>query len=521
MPARTVVAVATVVALAGCASTAVDQNLADVRQLSRERLGSDVKWLTTDDARRQAETDVDALLAKPLSGDDAVRIALAYSPALQTLLYEAAASSAAATQSARLPNPVFAFERLARNEGGVRELEITRSLSFSVLDLLLLPARLRLADYQQQATRLTLASNVVQAASEARQAWVNAVAAQQSVQYAQQVKATADASAEIARRMQAVGNFSKLQRAREQAFAADAVAQLARASQAARSAREMLVRSLGLNERQAAALQLPDRLPLREDYGAYRTAYDIARHYRDEIVPLRKTIAEENMLRYNGMLIGVFELLADSRDQIASVMQAIEAQRDFWLADAALQTTLIGKPRHMAMSMPRLAPAARPRRDYAAYLTDPGTKMTTERRKFLVGGAGAGMAVAAASVSRVAMAALPEPVMQTKPDTMPPLVPNTGRPYNPVVTLNGWTLPWRMNNGVKEFHLVAEPVVREMAPGFKAHLWGYNGQSPGPDDRGGRRRPGAHLRHQQAARAHQRSTGTASACPTAWTASPA
>ncbi len=78
------------------------------------------------------------------------------------------------------------------------------------------------------------------------------------------------------------------------------------------------------------------------------------------------------------------------------------------------------------------------------------------------------------------MAALPEPVVQTKADTMPPLAPNTGRPYNPVVTLNGWTLPWRMNASVKEFHLVAEPVVREMAPGFKAHLWGYNGQSPGP-----------------------------------------
>jgi FtsP/CotA-like multicopper oxidase with cupredoxin domain len=106
--------------------------------------------------------------------------------------------------------------------------------------------------------------------------------------------------------------------------------------------------------------------------------------------------------------------------------------------------------------------------------------MTTNRRRFLTGTAGAGMAVAAAAVSKVAMAALPEPVIQTKPDTMPPLVPNTGRTYNPVVTLNGWTLPWRMNNGVKEFHLVAEPVVREMAPGFKAHLWGYNGQSPGP-----------------------------------------
>jgi manganese oxidase len=102
--------------------------------------------------------------------------------------------------------------------------------------------------------------------------------------------------------------------------------------------------------------------------------------------------------------------------------------------------------------------------------------MNIARRHWLA----AGSAVAAASVSKAAMAALPELVIQDKPDTMPPLVPNSGRPYNPVVTLNGWTLPWRMNSGVKEFHLVAEPVVREMTPGFKAHLWGYNGQSPGP-----------------------------------------
>ena len=102
------------------------------------------------------------------------------------------------------------------------------------------------------------------------------------------------------------------------------------------------------------------------------------------------------------------------------------------------------------------------------------------RRDFFKFAGMAGGAVAAASVSKVAMAALPEPVIQTSPDTMDPLTPNTGRPYNPVVTLNGWTLPWRMNNGVKEFHLVAEPVVREMAPGMVAHLWGYNGQSPGP-----------------------------------------
>ncbi len=83
---------------------------------------------------------------------------------------------------------------------------------------------------------------------------------------------------------------------------------------------------------------------LRESHGAYRTAYDIAVHYRDEVVPLRRTIAEENLLRYNGMLIGVFELLADAREQVASVVQAIDAERDFWLADAALQAALVGKP---------------------------------------------------------------------------------------------------------------------------------------------------------------------------------
>ena len=49
-----------------------------------------------------------------------------------------------------------------------------------------------------------------------------------------------------------------------------------------------------------------------------------------------------------------------------------------------------------------------------------------------------------------------------------------------MVTLNGWTLPCRMNGEWKEFHLVAEEVEREIAPGMTAKLWGYNGQTPGP-----------------------------------------
>jgi manganese oxidase len=103
--------------------------------------------------------------------------------------------------------------------------------------------------------------------------------------------------------------------------------------------------------------------------------------------------------------------------------------------------------------------------------------MPNRRNFFKTAGA---VALGATAVSRVGAASLPEAVIQTSPTMQPPLVPNTGRPYNPVATLNGWSLPWRMNNGVKEFHLVAEPVVREFAPGMKANLWGYNGSSPGP-----------------------------------------
>src|SRR6185369_12025543 len=102
----------------------------------------------------------------------------------------------------------------------------------------------------------------------------------------------------------------------------------------------------------------------------------------------------------------------------------------------------------------------------------------SNRRSFLANGAAA--LIGAGLVSRAGAAGLPEAPLQSNASTAPPLVPPDGRPYNPVVTLNGWSLPWRMKDGVKEFHLLAEPVVREIAPGMKANLWGYNGQSPGP-----------------------------------------
>jgi manganese oxidase len=101
------------------------------------------------------------------------------------------------------------------------------------------------------------------------------------------------------------------------------------------------------------------------------------------------------------------------------------------------------------------------------------------RRNF-VATSGLALIGAAAVSGRAQAAAIPEAPIQPSPLMQPPLHPKSGPDYQPVATLNGWTLPWRMNGDWKEFHLVAEPVIREIAPGMKAHLWGYNGQSPGP-----------------------------------------
>ena len=441
--------------LAGCASVDMDRAVQDANQSTRDFTQGKLELSRTDDRRKARQQLSAQLLGKPLSRDDAVQLALANSPAMQSLLAQSWADLAAATQIGRIANPVFTFERIRMGS----ELELGRLLSVGLLDILTLPYRQEISRNQVAQARIQLSANVVEQVGQVRQAWVRAVAARQLLEYAEQVNKTAQASAELARRMQQVGNFTKLQRARQQVFYADSAAQLASARHADTAAREELVRLLGLDDAQAGQLQLPERLPelpkeprgatevsastaqqrldvqlarlqldvagrsqglsllnslvdveagvrrdtvfendgsgerstrkgyelairlpifdagavqraamnatslaavnrydsvtrsvssqLRESYSAYRTAYDLARHYRDEIVPLRKTMAEENLLRYNGMLIGVFELLADTRDQIGSVMQAINAQQQFWLADASLSAAVIGKP--MAM----------------------------------------------------------------------------------------------------------------------------------------------------------------------------
>ena len=71
------------------------------------------------------------------------------------------------------------------------------------------------------------------------------------------------------------------------------------------------------------------RSEARSAYDAYRSTYDIARHYRNSVVPLRKKIEEESVLTYNGMITNTFELLADTRARIEANIQALQATSVF------------------------------------------------------------------------------------------------------------------------------------------------------------------------------------------------
>jgi outer membrane protein TolC len=84
------------------------------------------------------------------------------------------------------------------------------------------------------------------------------------------------------------------------------------------------------------------RSEARSAYQAYRSNYDIARHYRNSVVPLRTKIEEQSLLTYNGMITNTFELLADSREKVNSSLLAINAKRDFWLAEASLAPAIYG-----------------------------------------------------------------------------------------------------------------------------------------------------------------------------------
>ncbi|OAI67745.1 RND transporter, partial [Ralstonia solanacearum] len=211
-------------ALAGCASFSTDGGFGPAQQAARTRLDKDAVWVRSDADRALVQTRTHELLARPLSMEDAVQVALLNNPGLQARYADLGIAEADLVQAGRLPNPGFTFSRVH----SANDLQITRLFSLDVLQLLALPFATQVEQRRFAQARLATADDTLRLAAETRRAYVNAVAAQQLAVYADQVNDAAQAGAELAARMARAGNFSKLDHLREQAFYADAAAGQAR-----------------------------------------------------------------------------------------------------------------------------------------------------------------------------------------------------------------------------------------------------------------------------------------------------
>ncbi len=445
------IAMAAALLLSGCASLSGDGGFKSAATVSEQRTGAPAsvagRLPQNDDDTRALAAVIDQKLAQPLSANDAVQIALLNNRSLQATYWSLGIAEADLVQAGRLQNPVLDFKR--SHGGGA--LEIERTLTFNLLGIITAPMAGRIEGRRYEQSKLLVANEAVRVALDTRRAWVAAVAAGQSADYAQQVQASAHASAELAQRMRDAGNWSAMDVAREQAYHAQTIAEVNATRKGAVMAREKLTRLMGLGGTQAA-YRLPDRLPdlpaapaelpqladieqlavnerldiqaakldvariastlgltkttrfinvldlglvansegatntrgyeialeiplfdwgstrvaraeatymqaanmlaqtavnarseARESYADYQASYDLARHYRDQVLPARKKLADETLLRYNGMLMSVFELLADAREQAGAVRGYIAAQQDFWIAQANLEAALGGR----------------------------------------------------------------------------------------------------------------------------------------------------------------------------------
>ncbi len=430
--------------LGGCATFSKDGGFGNVQQTTQQHIKQEIAWPKTKDEQSKVNDQVSALLEHKLDVGSAVQIALLNNKRLQASFYELGISEADLVQAGRLPNPRFSM-LYAKNNG---EYKIEQAFTFNIFSLITMPKAVEIENRRFELVQKETVLDVLKLANHTRLAYFDAVAATELVRYSEQVRESAEASAELARRMYKAGNWNKLEQAREQSFYADAALDFANARNKQVKAYEALARLLSVSSDQISLVErLPDlpksledlqpfekaafenrldlqamrletdalakqlgltkttrfinvleigparvlegrrgdpykkgleigfEIPLfdwgtarvakaeaiymqavnetvqvainaqseiREAYNTYRTNYDVTKHLRDEIVPIRKKILSENQLRYNGMLTSPFELFGDARAQVASVKNYIESLREFWVADSALQMTLIG-----------------------------------------------------------------------------------------------------------------------------------------------------------------------------------
>ena len=438
----------TALALSGCAAFSPDSGMGVVADATGESLGKQVAFVRTADDAEQAHATVRQLLARSLSADAAVQVALLNNKGLQAAYNELALAETDLIEQSLPPNPTFSISRISGDGAS----EIERQVVGDILALATLPFRSEIARERFRQAQLRAALETLRLAAEVRRAYFRTIAANEIVGLLTDAKSTAESTAQLAKKLGETGALNKLDQAREQVFYAETTAELATARQAATSARERLTRLMGLWD-QDLGFRLPDKLPslpphpkalptieadavghridlqiarmelsalaksldltqatrfvtlldvagisrrthdpdsapfrergfdvqfqipvfdggevrvrqaaetynlafnrltekainvrseARDAYRVYRSTYDIADHYQREILPLRGIISDEMQLRFSSMQVDVFALLTEARQRIASLRAAIDAKREFFLAQSELQTAVNG-----------------------------------------------------------------------------------------------------------------------------------------------------------------------------------
>lgn len=256
-PARALSALALAAALAGCASLSPQPRGDDISPLLQSRGANAVDWDAVG-APAGERAAIDRWLEQPMTLEAALRVAMLRSPRLQEDYARLGLARAEVLEAVQVENPRLSLSRLSVDGGGHNR---TAGLSLPLLDLLLMPARARLASADYERSRLEVASSVLGVAADVQVAWYEYVAARQVAAMRAAVAEGAAASAELAQRFHDAGNISELQLRQEQAIASQARIDALRAKADAGRHRLALNALLGLSGAQAD-WEADDNLPL-------------------------------------------------------------------------------------------------------------------------------------------------------------------------------------------------------------------------------------------------------------------
>lgn len=452
--------------ITGCSATAAideeflakTQTLGSVRNEVQQKTGKQTVWVQNSNHAAGVAKRVHSMIhKKTINADTAVQVALLNNKDLQAS-YAAIGLSATQIWQQSLPeNPTVSIEVLGIGAPGLGLLRsIEGFVSRDILRRLTHDKRVAIAETRFDQAKKQAVLETLRLAAQTRTAWINAVAAFETVTYLNQAQVAADASSELALKLGQSGAINKAVQAREHVFYAELTGQRAEAKLAAKTAKHQLTRLMGLwgsevtyyvpdklqslpkkrkkkrhveaealkqrvdlqvaklelealaksyglteatryltdfeilsgaeierereegepgvNETVVGQVEIEFNIPIfdtgkarlrraelnymqaanrlaamavnvrsdaRGAYAVYNARYDIARHYKRNVLPLRNIIEEQSLLTNNGMINSTFDLLQDTRGRLNSLILSAGAKREFWLADAGLTAAIL------------------------------------------------------------------------------------------------------------------------------------------------------------------------------------